>query len=293
MLMGVDVSHWQGKMNWARAKQAGVKFAFIKATEGEDFLDNRLDENVEGLGLEDIPFGTYHYFRPTADAERQAEWYLRHNNGRWDVLDVEAQDGVLQQKLAAGVIRWLALVEQETKALPFIYTRASFWDPYVGAALGEHPLWVAHYDVVAPRLPVGWQDWTVWQYTKKGSGVNLGSQSASIDMNWARERLLEGDMPYTTTIAERPRADAELNAWKHPEEPAGTTFKAAEYYKSTKGLEWLRSTEVAPEPYTEKWYLMDWTKPQDADIEPDEEGLEVIKALHTLILFAKKVAEDG
>ena len=66
MIPGIDVSHWQGEIDWAAVKRSGVKFAFIKASEFPDkrnslFVDNRLKENVVGAKTNGILWSAYHF----------------------------------------------------------------------------------------------------------------------------------------------------------------------------------------------------------------------------------------
>ena len=90
---GVDISKWQGKVDWAALRQAGTKFAFIKATEGGDHVDNRFIENWNGARQAGVPRGAYHFVYWCRPAHEQAQWFKR--NVPYDptalppVLDVE------------------------------------------------------------------------------------------------------------------------------------------------------------------------------------------------------------
>ena len=59
MIPGIDVSHYQGTIDWAKVKASGVQFAYIKATQGASFVDPKLAENVEGAASVEIPIGLY------------------------------------------------------------------------------------------------------------------------------------------------------------------------------------------------------------------------------------------
>ena len=61
---GVDVSHWQGNVNWTNLKNAGVQFAFAKATEGVDFVDIKFHQNMANARAAGVWIGPYHYARP-------------------------------------------------------------------------------------------------------------------------------------------------------------------------------------------------------------------------------------
>src|SRR5215218_9032286 len=73
---GVDVSHYQGNVDWAEVEAAGVGFAFLKATEGTTFTDRTFRRHWAALGETRILRGAYHRFRPGRDAAAQAEHFL-------------------------------------------------------------------------------------------------------------------------------------------------------------------------------------------------------------------------
>jgi GH25 family lysozyme M1 (1,4-beta-N-acetylmuramidase) len=71
MLKGIDVSHWDGKIDWAQVKNAGVGFAYIKATEGTNFVDSQFAHNLAGAKDVGLPFGLYHFLRPDNNGAAQ------------------------------------------------------------------------------------------------------------------------------------------------------------------------------------------------------------------------------
>lgn len=173
MLVGIDVSRYQGIINWPAVAAAGIRFAYIKATENDWYADPTRDANVSGAEASGIPVGCYHFFRGNRPAATQAAWYLSHHDGMLPpALDVETQDGASKATLAAGVRAWLDIVSNELGVQPLVYTRASFWDPYVGATV-DAGLWVAHYGTMVPRIPVGWTSYILHQYSSTGrvSGI--------------------------------------------------------------------------------------------------------------------------
>ena len=90
---GIDVSRWQGKIDWASVRAAGTQFAFIKATEGGDHLDPRFTENWYGAAHAGVPRGAYHFMYWCRPAHEQAAWFRRNVPDDFDalppVLDLE------------------------------------------------------------------------------------------------------------------------------------------------------------------------------------------------------------
>lgn len=166
---GIDVSHWQGAIDWRAVEAGGIVFAFAKATEGATHTDPAFAANWAGMGATRIIRGAYHYFRPKTDAAEQAAHFLRTvRPGASDLppaLDVEVTDGVDRAALVRGVLAWLDAVEQGTGKRPIVYTYQSFYDTYLSGSLAGYPLWIARYGPDAPSL----SGWAFWQYSDAGS----------------------------------------------------------------------------------------------------------------------------
>ncbi|NPA26077.1 MAG: SH3 domain-containing protein, partial [Chloroflexi bacterium] len=180
-VLGVDVSKWQGEMDWLQAARQGVWFAFIKATQGINIVDPQFRRNWEqsrGLVLR----GAYHFYDTAYDPVAQADFFVRalppHDRGELPmVLDLERG-----RTTWAHVQRFMDRVQALDGRVPILYT-----SPGYIAALGPPPkpwpLWIAHYDVPAPSVPRGWDRWTFWQYSATGPGAQYGAKSKYIDLN--------------------------------------------------------------------------------------------------------------
>lgn len=183
-LDGIDVSHWQGDIDWGQVRQDGIRFAFIKATEGTTFVDNRYADNRAAAEAAGVIVGAYHFAQPgggQGDAIAEADHYIDNAKlaGRnlLPVLDLERHNNLSPRALRRWAKAWLARVEASLGVKSLIYTSPSFWrdelgDPTWFAANG-HRLWIAHWTTAEkPLTPAGnWggNGWTVWQYTAQGS----------------------------------------------------------------------------------------------------------------------------
>lgn len=169
---GVDVSHYQGRPNWAAVAASGRAFAFIKVSEGSAIVDGSFVHNWNDARSAGLARGGYHFFRPSQNAGEQADFFLSQLGSSAgelpSVLDVEVLDGVSATQAAAGVMAW---VEQVGLALgrPLIYTSPGFWSvmsPADAAAIADQAdLWVAHWGVATPSIVRGWGAITFWQYS--------------------------------------------------------------------------------------------------------------------------------
>lgn len=181
-MVGIDVSHWQGKIAWKRVKADGVEFVFAKATEAQSFVDPQYERNRRRATALGIPFSAYHFARPDRtykDAVREADHFVRTARlagpHLLPVLDLETTGGLNRRQLTRWVQAWLRRVESRLGVKPMIYTGVYFWRDRMGDsqwfANNGYRLWIAHWYVDQPRTPAGnWagQGWTVWQTTDCG-----------------------------------------------------------------------------------------------------------------------------
>jgi GH25 family lysozyme M1 (1,4-beta-N-acetylmuramidase) len=184
---GIDISHWQGNVDWDRVVGAGKKFAIIKASEGVR-TDVNFRVNWSGAERVKIMRGAYHFFRSDFSSESQARYFSELLKVGWGelapALDVEANYGNLSRIAYTQALRsWLQIVEQESGKKPIIYTSSSKWREYTDLPTwaSEYPLWVANYTTApSPILPSGWKKYYIWQYSKKGVVAGI---SGDVDLN--------------------------------------------------------------------------------------------------------------
>jgi lysozyme len=190
IVRGIDVSHWQGPIDWSRVAATGRAFAFLKATDDTDYVDptfsfNRAQAKANGLAV-----GAYHFARPDpapGDATREARWFATKANPKpgelLPVLDIETNDGLTQDEMVRWARRWIAEVRDLTGVTPLVYTSPYGWLSRFGdsrlIARDGSPLWVAHWNVAAPIVPAADWDgngWQVWQHSSTGHVAGIGGR---------------------------------------------------------------------------------------------------------------------
>jgi lysozyme len=196
---GIDVSQWNGLIDWNKAATTGYKFFILKCSEGETLRDSRFASNYAELKRLGLNGSAYHFYRFFSDPIKQAQNFLAGNFDFKDgkslppIIDIEWQDstGATNAKIiaerathVANIKTWLNQLENATGRKPMIYTQKSFWDDIVGAPTGfdAYPLWVVDYNLnhTTPVMPSGWTQWTLWQYSSNSivKGIN-----GNTDMN--------------------------------------------------------------------------------------------------------------
>jgi Lyzozyme M1 (1,4-beta-N-acetylmuramidase) len=193
---GIDVSHWQGTIDWVAVAAAGKQFVYMKASDGTSLVDptyaaNRAQAKAVGLYV-----GAYHFARPDAtpgDAVAEADHFLATaqiaQGELLPVLDLEVSGGLSTTALEAWVQAFMVRVYERTGVPGVIYVSPNFWKTYMGdttwfAMNGYRTLWVAHWTgATAPSIPGGnWggQAWTFWQYSSNGAAPGIDGR---VDLN--------------------------------------------------------------------------------------------------------------
>jgi lysozyme len=223
--LGVDLSHWQPRVDWKALASGGVTFAVLKATQGRSLRDGCFETHYQGARAVDLLVGAYHWLDPNQAAQAQAEAFLAALRGKrldFLALDVE-QYWVSWAEWQAGHItrfvnpqriaeRALAVARRVRFAsgLPLlIYTRTSFVLEYARpmlAWLAEWPLWLAQYPYRGGRITCAWEalrahflpqarnpilppgcpTWQIWQFS--AGRFTLPGATTPLDLN-----LFNGD----------------------------------------------------------------------------------------------------
>ncbi len=202
-LPGIDVSHWQGTIDWAQVAGSGVRFAIAKATDGRSGVDEMYATNKAGAQGAGIAFTAYHFARPdatTGDAIAEADHFVdtaRLLPGNLiPALDLERTGGLTQFQVTQWVLTWLGRVTERLGVRPMVYTSPNGWENRTGdttavADAGYTVLWVAHWGVDSPRVPAeNWtgNGWTFWQYTSDGTVPGIGGR---VDLDWFQGSSLD------------------------------------------------------------------------------------------------------
>jgi lysozyme len=199
MIPGIDVSNWQGAVDWPAVAAAGYRFAFAKATDGTGFSDWTFPANWAGIAAAGLRRCAYHFERPAEGGPvAQADFFLATvaDGGGWapcDLAALDLEDG--SGHLAGWALAWLAPVEARLGCPPLFYSGRWFTGPHGlegPAALGRYPLWLADYPGRAPDAmiapPPGWDHVSIWQWT---SGLIVPGVAGGVDGDLAPEGELD------------------------------------------------------------------------------------------------------
>lgn len=199
---GIDVSRWQGDIDWARVAGAGTTHAMVKMTEGGTHTDPKFVENFQGMKANGLKGGVYHYFRALSSTpcEQLANIQARLVEVGFKVgedilaIDVETRgnEGVSPDQMADALFQLVTLIRVSllNGAYPYIYASPSIWSNSV--AWGKYdfsacPLWIANWNVTQPTVPETWssqgKSWQWWQHSSKGQVDGIQGQ---VDLDWVK-----------------------------------------------------------------------------------------------------------
>lgn len=202
---GVDVSMYQNAADWDKVKAAGVSFAIIRATQGNQKsrpvgLDLMFDDHSESARNAGLKVGAYHAYLPAVTGEDQAQFFgsvVDFGNGAgWynfsPAIDVEITNDKAPAVITERLHVMCQRLEQDFQIKPMIYTSPGFWNSYILPTHDDYfsslPLWVAHWTAAkSPTLPRSWKnagkDWTIWQYSNAGTVAGINGR---VDLNRMR-----------------------------------------------------------------------------------------------------------
>ncbi|MCF4120537.1 lysozyme [Antribacter sp. KLBMP9083] len=187
---GIDVSRYQGTIDWDVLAQQDIGFAYIKATEGSSHVDERFEANWAGATSTSLLVGAYHFMSFESSGETQAQSVVDHvpaTPGTLPpVVDLEYYGGYFDDPPTADTVRdildpLLVGLGQHYGVPPVIYTTEDAYDAYVRDAYPDNPIWIRSV-ATPPSLPDG-REWAFWQYSNRDRLPGYDGAEQYIDLN--------------------------------------------------------------------------------------------------------------
>lgn len=188
---GIDVSFYQKEIDWNGLEDEGVKFAFIRATEGTTIVDERFAYNWKEAHRTDMKIGAYHFLSYNTSGETQAQNFIdtvdKKRGMMPPVIDVELSGKYLEnpptkEEMYAILDVVIEMLEEEYGKIPIIYTNRNIYRKYIAGRYDRHPVWISCPDGIPKTLPDG-RDWLFCQYTFTGTSPSIGGGEVHVDYN--------------------------------------------------------------------------------------------------------------
>ena len=175
---GIDVSKWNGEIDWPAVRRSGVAFAFVKATEGSDRLDSRFADYWRGAKAAGIAHAPYHFYYFCSTADAQADWFIANVpkeavrlppvlDAEWNSASPTCKKRPPPEEVRAALQRFLDRIEAHYGKRPLIYTAVEFHRDNLVGHFKDYHFWLRavaeHPENIYPA-----RRWAFWQYTSTG-----------------------------------------------------------------------------------------------------------------------------
>jgi len=185
-ITGIDVSRHSGVIDWEKIKRQHINFVYVKATEGEDYIDPNYLINVTAANKWKLKVGEYHFFRFNKPGRTQAVNFLFHTrnfSGKLTpVVDVEEWGNMpvvkSEKEIRTEIAAFLKAVEDITKNKVIIYTNINSYNRFIKGQFLNNPIWICSFN--KDRILPDERKWLFWQHAHNGK---LEGIKGFVDMN--------------------------------------------------------------------------------------------------------------
>ncbi|QRM56006.1 GH25 family lysozyme [Sinorhizobium sp. BG8] len=196
---GIDVSKWNGDIDWQTAKKSGVSFVFIKATEGKDRIDSRFPEYWRGARQAGIAHAPYHFYYFCSTADQQADWFIQNVpkeaiqlppvlDAEWNPDSPTCRTRPSPEVVRAGMKRFMDRLEAYYGKRPIIYSTVDFHRDNLVGHFEDYHFWLRSV-ADHPANIYSERQWAFWQYTSTGVVPGIKGDTdinvfAGTEKNW-------------------------------------------------------------------------------------------------------------
>lgn len=190
---GIDVSGWQGNINYAEVKNSGIEIVYMKSSEGTSFVDPYFNQNYTNAKANGLKVGFYHYLiaRSNEEAIEEARFFVSVISGKEPdcrlAMDFESFGNLSVEEINQIGITFVRTVENLSGKEVIIYSNTNDARNVFSGELTNYPLWVAQYEVEQPTPNGKWSTWAGWQYTDAGEVAGIRGH---VDRNKFTEQVL-------------------------------------------------------------------------------------------------------
>lgn len=178
---GIDVSSWQGEIDFSQVKASGIEVVYIKSSEGFRSVDSYFEQNYANAKNAGLKVGLYHYVtaRSVEDAVKQANFFVSTISGKNPdcklAMDFESFGSLGREEINQIALTFMQTVKNVSGKDVIIYSDEYNANSTFESNLAIYPLWVAQYEVSEPTVREHWSNWAGWQYTDRGEVPGISS----------------------------------------------------------------------------------------------------------------------
>ena len=173
---GIDISHYQGSINWDLVGDEPISYVYIKATEGANYVDNYYEFNRREAQRVGLSVGSYHFYRPNVSPQVQfanmTSIVKAEEQDLVPLIDIEFRGKEPKTRFISDLREFIEMVTEHYGKKPLLYTYHNFYNNHLLGEFGDYQFMIARYQSNEPWLNDG-KDYIMWQYSDKGqiSGI--------------------------------------------------------------------------------------------------------------------------
>ena len=208
---GIDVSEWQGDIDFKKVKESGIEVVYIRAGQGFSYEDAKFETNYEKAKENGLKIGVYHYVtaRSVEDAKLQAKFFVSLiSNKKIDcklAMDFESFGNLINSQINEIALAYLKELEELSKKEAIVYSNTYDAKYKFNSEVAKYPLWVAQYGVNEPQDNGKWKSWEGYQYSSTG---RVNGISGNVDLDKFTENIFLSNVEEVPEV-EKPKCDKE------------------------------------------------------------------------------------
>lgn len=192
IVKGVDLSAYQGEIDWKLLADQNIDFAYIKATEGKDYVDEQFKTNWEKSQKTGLKVGAYHFLSYETTGKDQAQNFIKNvavsDKNLPPVVDLELygkfeENPLPKEQVKVILDEFLKDVETNYGVKPIIYTTQRIFNMYIGTDYKDYKIWIVDLDNSWPKTLPNGEEFTFWQFSHRGMMDGFSGDETFIDMN--------------------------------------------------------------------------------------------------------------
>lgn len=183
---GIDVSEWQGNVDFEKVKEEGIEIVYIRAGQGFSYKDAQFERNYEEARRNGLKIGVYHYMtaRSVEDAKLQAQFFVSLISKKQIdcklAMDFESFGNLNRTQINEIAVAYMNEVKRLSGKDVVVYSNTYDAKYIFDSGVAENPLWVAQYGVNEPQDNGNWRNWVGYQYTSTG---RVNGISGNVDLD--------------------------------------------------------------------------------------------------------------
>lgn len=178
---GIDVSEYQGNIDFGKVKKDGIQVVYIRSSEGTNYIDSKFEQNYKRARDAGLKIGFYHYVtaRSVNQAEKEAQFFASVISGKVAdcrlAMDFESFGNLNKREINTIGLAFMKKLEELTKKEVVLYSNAYTASRIWEGEVTNYPLWIAQYEVYEPENSGTWNSWAGWQYTDVGRVTGISN----------------------------------------------------------------------------------------------------------------------